>query len=445
MEFLTFPKILFQYSLTQDAGTKLKCVLLMNQHQVVHPGINHNPQFAFNLEHNIEVLTKIESQVELMLTDNHGVELKWLQETVVPKFMIGLEFKRAVRLLNRIAMEKLGSVDYDFELQAWIFIFTMYHIWFGDVESGGIHAAMEVGQFESGVSVGGRTYLVAETPSVSITDASGRGLSLGPVGRLPQRSSNPSTHKSILNTCRKLELLINKYQFKSPHQLQLITLVRLFNILYHFKTGSFGEIDPRQFEMLTDLNLLHKELPFFYTEALLIFVLFQLLTVPFNNINLSPPVVNHLILNGLSDVVALVDHLKRSKYYSSNQEQLNLWKFYFPRGYNDLPEIFLSYFGLILKFKLFLNLMTFTSKVSKSQIILLVKGSDDDVEKFVLLIAALNLSAIGIGYDIADEVFYNNGTESVAEELNYNVRKLSSILNDETRALTLKKSLVDNF
>lgn len=402
-EFLQYPKLIRQYAETQDRSLREKCIELLNEYQIINPQINQSLQL--DLDYNTEELANVEHHIDQLLLENKPITLEHLKQ-VIPKYVIGLEFKRASYLLAKIIMDHSGDIHYEFELHTWIYIINLFQVWFDD------------------------------SPG---DENSNKDIPERPV-------SQGNVHKSLLNTYRKLELLINKYQFQSDYHQKLINLVQLLNILHYFKMARFGEIDYGKFSRLVALDetsVLFNDLKYFYTDVTVIYIIHLVLTLPFNKVKLSPPVVNHLHSDGQSELVALIDHLKASKYYDFSYEKLAPYEFYYPES-ADEKSGFLDWFKLTVKFKLFLNLMTFTSKISKHQLKTLINITEEDINKIIVLISALELTTIGVGYDINTSMFYNSGTETVVNDTHANVNKLSNMLEGEVTALTLKKYLVEN-
>lgn len=227
-----------------------------------------------------------------------------------------------------------------------------------------------------------------------------------------------STYKKILTYKQKTSKITDDVSF-------LLHLVNVFQYFLNFKQDLPQEGTP-------DLSVL-KQIGYLQ-EYLTVDIIKQLITKPFNEIEYEsiPPQFEQLVTN--CQKMQLID-------FKTLQPDLDKVFFSLPEAKN---MTFIDYFSTTLKLKWFLNLMSFTSKISGEKIKQFLGDAydHDDIHKFVLLIGSLQLTEIGIGYDLTQDCFYNNHTSN--SDLHYQLSKANHLLNGQTYSLILKNNLVNS-
>ncbi|WEJ93593.1 hypothetical protein PSN45_001061 [Yamadazyma tenuis] len=243
------------------------------------------------------------------------------------------------------------------------------------------------------------------------------------------------TAKTIKNNHKKIQSYRMKNQTPSK---ELAVLFQLVDILHYF--NNFKQMGVEPSSHMPDLEFLKSA--GFLDEYLMVYLIDSLIKKPFNGFQLEDDFIEALTKLA-PNLVQLSNNVKQLSLidFELVKPEFNLVSFLFPSACN---MSFPNYFVTILKCKWFLNLMSFTSRISTQDVRNMLGDAEmpDDINQFVLLIGSLSLSQIGIGYDVTTETFYNSDKES--NSLNYDLRAADHLLKAQAYASMLRDDLVNS-
>lgn len=243
--------------------------------------------------------------------------------------------------------------------------------------------------------------------------------------------------KNIAATKKKLDTYLSKNKL-SPELSKQFLLMTILGNLNNFKT----EFNICQITFDKDISLQELDELKFGDEYLIVMLVVFLLTKPFTSIQFSDELMERLAVIA-PNLLNLLTNLKKFKLldFSNIEEDLNRIAFL-----ND-SNVFIQYFETMIRYKWFLNLMSFTSKISAKQVQLLQLTNKDQTQHFIFLIASLNLNRYGIGYNFQEEYFYNNPTNSdnMKLDLGYEMNKINHLLTSQKNILNVTNELINQY
>lgn len=242
--------------------------------------------------------------------------------------------------------------------------------------------------------------------------------------------------KNITATQKKLEAYQSKNQL-TPEISKYFVFMTVLDNLNNFKT-EFNICQLKDY----DISLLELDEFRFADEYLIVMLAVLLLIKPFTSIQLSDEVSERLA-SIAPNIFNLLTSLKGFKLvdFSTIEGDLNKIAFLVD------GTSFFQYFETMIRFKWFLNLMSFTSKISAKQVQLLQLTNKDQTQNFVFLISSLNLNRYGIGYDFNQGFFYNRQmtSDEMKIDLSYEVNKINHLLTSQNHILNVTNELINQY
>lgn len=284
-------------------------------------------------------------------------------------------------------------------------------------------------------------------------------------------STNSSSHRTLSNIFKKVTtyyernaILLN-HNTKSTEYQYYIAILWL-ELLLLFKKGMFMDFISSFFSFMfnstetEDSYLLMDDAIELKSEVLVMLKIAVLITKPFKNqslLNFQPSTDNNIdnelffelydnqdLLEGVTHQIfkklstcdfELFRALFNSQQYAT--QLIGKIGYVFPGEGN----VFLDYLGNLIDFKEFILIMSMTKKIPKSELLSLM-GCDNAniIDKLLIFIASLKLGDYGIGYDMQDEIFFNNGRQPY--DIDSDLERLSNLIAGESIANLTKGSLL---
>ncbi|CCE78669.1 Piso0_000695 [Millerozyma farinosa CBS 7064] len=283
-------------------------------------------------------------------------------------------------------------------------------------------------------------------------------------------STNSNSHRVLTNIVKKVTTYYERNSILLNHntdstEYQYYTATRWLELLALFKKGMFMDFISSSFSFMInnteteDSNVLIDNAIDLKSDILVMLKIAILITKPFKNqsfLNFQPSIDNidnelFFELYDNQDSLEGVTHqifmklstcdfesfraLFNSSQYST--ELVGRIGYVFPGEGN----VFLDYLRNLIDFKMFILIMSMTKKISKNELLTLMGCDNVNItDKLLIFIASLKLGDYGIGYDMQDEVFFNNGRQPY--DIDADLERLTNSIAGESIANLTKGSLL---
>ncbi|CCE78082.1 Piso0_000695 [Millerozyma farinosa CBS 7064] len=283
-------------------------------------------------------------------------------------------------------------------------------------------------------------------------------------------STNSNSHRVLANIVKKVatyyernSILFNNNTESTEYRYYIA--IRWLEFLALFKKGMFSDFINSFFSFMInnteteDSNVLMDNAIDLKSEVLVMLKITILITKPFKNqsfLNFQPSkdnIDNELFfelydnqdsLEGITHQIFMklstCDFESFRSLFSSNQyatELVGKIGYVFPGEGN----VFLDYLRNLIDFKMFILIMSMTKKISKNELLSLMGCDNVNItDKLLIFIASLKLGDYGIGYNMQDEMFFNNGRQPY--DIDADLERLSNSIAGESIANLTKGSLL---